>query len=822
MILFRRILLIILLIIIFAPPARVLAQSTSPELFLVAQKAFEDGFYDVAIRYIEQLQKEDPNNEKAIEANLLLGQCYFFKSHYLKAYDVFNELLNENKHKDITLFWLGETYLKGADYKQAETHYKQLLDLYPESTYVPQTMYSMGWVAFEQEKYEEARKTFALLTKRFKDHPLSEDSAFKVGECDYHTQDYEKAIEYFKKYTQDYPKSNRQAEASFYIAEAYYYLNDPLNAVTYYAQAANVSYDQKLVLMSKVSLGWSYLKLERYKLAQQYFTEAGEYAKEKGILSDDVFLGQANLYTATEEYAKALEAYKQLILNFPDSKRISESLLGKANIHYKLNQYTEAIEAYQKVIELVKEDPTSQDVFEKAYFGMAWSQLKSGAIDKAVESFESIKGLTKNTTVKISALTQIGDAYQDTNDYEKAVAIYDEILLTYPDSLYIDYVQYRQGIALLKMGKLDAAKLSFQSLTTNYPNSKYINDINYYLAVSYYQNGNWSLAHNHIEEFIKVSVNRHEFLSDAHTILGLSLFYLKEYDGALEVFKKMLKNFPTDGNAVRTAELNVAKCYYEKGEVPEALKRFKLVAEKYAGDPNSQEALIWLGDHYLKNGEFNSAIAYYNQFMELYPGSDQHALVLYELGQAYEGLEQYEHAINTFKRITQEGNREMFVKAKLAIADIFSRELDSSSAIQTYQNIIESSPEFKRDAYVKIAQVYKDDKKFKDAIVAYKTAIGSDMELSLYADPQLYFELADTYELSKSVDQAIESYLKIGYLFPAETAWIVKSYLRMGRMFEDQEDWSQATIAYQKINEYDTQERKFAQERLEWIKKNIQ
>jgi len=208
--------------------------------------------------------------------------------------------------------------------------------------------------------------------------------------------------------------------------------------------------------------------------------------------------------------------------------------------------------------------------------------------------------------------------------------------------------------------------------------------------------------------------------------------------------------------------------------------------------------------------------------MDLYPGSDQRALVLYELGQAYEGLEQYEHAINTFKRITQKENREMFVKAKLAIADIFSRELDSSSAIQTYRNIIKSSPEFKRDAYVKIAQVYKNNKEFEDAIVAYKTAIGSDMQLSLYEDPQLYFELADTYELSKDADQAIESYLKIGYLFPTETAWIVKSYLRMGRMFENQEDWSQATIAYQKINKYDTQERKFALERLEWIRKNIQ
>ena len=83
------------------------------ELFLVAEKAFEDGFYDVAIRYINQLLQEYPQTQKHVQANLLLGQCYFFKSQYLQAYDIFNNLLQYEELKDATLYWLGETYLKG-------------------------------------------------------------------------------------------------------------------------------------------------------------------------------------------------------------------------------------------------------------------------------------------------------------------------------------------------------------------------------------------------------------------------------------------------------------------------------------------------------------------------------------------------------------------------------------------------------------------------------------------------------------------------------------------------------------------------------------
>ena len=114
-------------------PSVALAQTSEKELFLVAQKAFDDGFYDVAIRYIEEYLEKYPQTQKRIEANLLLGQCYFFKTQYLKAFNIFQDLLKYSEFKDATLFWLGETYLKGSDYAQAEKYYRQLIELYPDS-----------------------------------------------------------------------------------------------------------------------------------------------------------------------------------------------------------------------------------------------------------------------------------------------------------------------------------------------------------------------------------------------------------------------------------------------------------------------------------------------------------------------------------------------------------------------------------------------------------------------------------------------------------------------------------------------------------------
>ncbi len=801
-------------------PVRALAQGDEQELFLVAQKAFDDGFYDVATRYITQFLEQFPQSEKKIEINLLLGQCYFFKGQYLKAYEIFQSLLAFDELKDATLFWLGETYLKGSDYKQSQQYYQELIKLYPDSAYVPQAYYSLGWVFYEQSQFDQAFDAFAALLKKFPIHQLSEDAAFKLGEIQYNQRNYESAIKYFQEYLSKYPQTSRQAEAYFYIAESYYYLEKYLEAIGYYAQAAEKSLDSKVVFMANVSLGWSYLKLEKFDLSQQYFDKALAFAQEKGILTDDVYLGQASLYSERGENTKAIEAYDQMIQTFPNSPRMAEARLGKANIAFLLKQYDNAISEFRAIIDGFATNEQKQEAVEKAYFGLAWSYLKKGDIDESVNVFSAIKDKAQNKTVKISALTQIGDAYQDVNQPEKAIEIYDQILRDYPDSAYTDYVQYRQGIALLKLNKVEMATLSFQSLRSNFPGSRYINDTNYYLAVAYFKKGDWASAKQQIEAFMKNLTQGSEFLAEATYILALSDFNLKDYENALKRFEDLMKNYPDRPAIVKSADMNMAKCLYKLGKVPEALKRFKLLVNQYPQTEIAQESLIWLGDHFLASSEFSQAAAYYEKFIEDFPGGDQVNLVRYQLAQAYQARQDYDKAINVLKDINAQGDQELFVKAKLAVADIFSRELDGASAMKTYQNILATAPEFKRDAYIKIADVYKDEKDFTQAIDAYHKALESPKGLGQRSNAEVQFLIGDSYHLFNNPEQAIEEYLKIPYVYPNDTPWVIKSYLQVARIFENQEKWEDATTIYNKILTYQTDEAKFAQERLDWINEN--
>lgn len=795
------------------------AQNSEIELFLVSQKAFEDGFYDVAMRYINQFLKDYPQTTKRSEAKLLLGQCYFFKGQYLKAFDTFQTLEAQPGYQDAILFWLAETYLKGKDYAQAKERYQKILNIYPGSDYAPQAFYALAWIEFETNSFDNAQEKFKSFVSQFPSHQLAEDAWFRIGECAFNTTSYPRAIQSFQKYIELFPASIRLDQAFFYIAESNYYREDYPESIKHYELAKQQSRNDKTKLLSDIGIAWGYLRLKQYPQAQQAFEQARKFGEERKIDTGESLLGLANLFTETKNYDQALNCYDDLIKRYPQSPRLSEAYLGKANLLYTMEEYPQAIEAYQMLIKDFEANNTATERVEKGYLGLAWTYLKSGDMTKAIETFNAVIDHTQNKIIKVSALTQIADAYQDTGDLEKAISVYDQILQNYPNTPYTDYAQYRQGVALLKLGKTSSAILSFQSLEKNFPNSRYNADILYYMGVAYFNKGDWLIAKDYLTKFIQNLAPDHELQPDAHYILGLSCQNLKEHDEAMKIFKKIERLYPQKIDLVQKVKISMAKNLYDKGAVQDALREFKIILYKYPKTTIALEALLWLGEYYTQTFDFKNAIMYYEQILSEYATSPQIPEVLLALGQVYYQKQEFDIALNYFKQIKPEHGQEIYAKAKLSIADTFAQQLDPATAITTYENIIKNSPEFSRDAYIKMAAIYKENKDYEKAFLAYRSGLSvkASTTNSAVKDSELQFALADLSELMNKSEEAIDAYLKIPYLYPKDTFLVIKAYLRVAHIFEEKEDWTNAKATYEKILPFDVDEKTFVQERLDQI-----
>ncbi|HLD88479.1 MAG TPA: tetratricopeptide repeat protein [Candidatus Omnitrophota bacterium] len=794
----------------------VFAQTEDQELFATAQRAYDDGFHDVAIRYLEQYTDKFPQGSKIDQSKFLLGQSYYFKNQFAKALELFKSLNPMAEGKDALLFWIAETYLKLANFPSARECYQDLISHDPDSAYIPQALYSLGWSYFDQKDHTKARETFGQLIQRFPKHQLAEDSLLKVAESFFNEGDYAKALQVFQQHAAVYPQSPRALEVALNIADAYYYSEKYDQAAPYYEQAAK-SQDPVLALRGLTGKVWCDIKRGRYETAERSLKEGRDFAKTKGLSEEDLLVASGHLSYERGDWDKAVEAYSGLIKDFTSLTQRLDAYLGRANAYFMLRAFPKALEDFKYVVDHARR-PDDTQLSEKAQLGLAWAYVKMGDLDTAVKIFRALAADAAKTQTKANAMVQLADAAQDAGKMEEAVHAYDEVLRDYPDQDFSDYALYRQGIAFLKSDRVESAMLSFNTLRNNFPNSKFLVELHYYHGVADFKGGRLKAAIDGMESFLKNLSQPSDFAPEANYILALSYLNLKQPEDALRVFQKILRLYPDEEIVAKNSDIGIAKCQYELGQIKEAVKRFKIIIYKYPKSDVEFEALLWLAQYYLKNGDYAGAVEYYKPIMDRFPDDPAIDQVHYELGQAYEVQGAYDLALAQYKAVVSQ-DPVLSSKIKLAIAGIFAREFDAPKGLAAYASIAATMPDYARDAYLKMGQIHRASQNYPEELRTYEQALKRPQGKSRVTNAEFLFNMADTCELMGEDDKAVDHYLKIPLDSPRESEWVVKAYLRVAKVFEDRQDWAGAKVTYQKIIQLKTDESAYAQERLDWIGK---
>ena len=798
-------------------------QDKEEELFFVAQKAFEDGFYDVALNYLERFLKDYPQTKQRPKASLLIGECYLYQDQYLKALKQFQSLqdMPENQEiEDAVLFWLGEVYFKGRDYESAQSYYHKLISKFPDSEYLAYACYSLGWSLFEQGKFREAIKGYEKFINDFPEHELVDKAIFNIAQSLYNLKDFIKAEEYFDAYIERFSQKELIDQVYFYLGELNYYQDEFEEAITNYSKAIDMSKEDEILIASKTGLGWSYLKIKKYDKAKAIFKEVESLSENNGSTLDSMLLGQATLLSELDNYKEAVEVYQQIINSIPESELLADAYLGKANSLYALDMINEAVSIYKMAVEKFKDDISKNDLIDKAYFGLAWSYLKLNSLSDAIKEFQAVAEITNDKNAKIRALYQIGDIYQDAGNLEKSLDAYDEILRDYPESFYSDYVQYQEGVVLLKLERIDAATVAFQSLKTNFPDSKYIDDSGYYLALAYFKKGNFILAKKQLED-LKQNLNYESMhKKEASFLLGATLYNLEEYKNALNTYNIIVREFSNDEELLKKAQYEIANCFYQMGKVSDALKKFKIIIYKFPESDVAFDALNWLGDYYLDMNDFDAARKYFKKIIDDFSDKQIVEKAYYEIGRSYYEEQKFDQALEQFKVVKEISDGKLSGFASLNIVEILTSREDNNFIINEYEKILVQYPKIAKQVYSKLAQFYDSLNKHNKALELFQKALGAPVGKSEIRNSQIQFNIAQILEKKGDFNSAVESYFKVTYLYPKDKL-AVKSYLRIARIFENEKKWNNAEKIYKRIIAEKIEESKFAQERLERIKENI-
>jgi TolA-binding protein len=791
------------------------------ESLFVAKKAFEDGFYEVSLGLFEKFLKNYPNSSKAPEVNLLIGQCYFHQNRFLDALAKFEELASTpsaGNVKDAAIYWIGEVHFRGNVFNKAAQYYKMVVDEFPKSSYAAASYYSLGWCLFQESKFNEALRYFKIVEEKFPKEPQAQDASFKIIECLYNLKDYTGLKENVKSYGQIYAKDSiRLPYIYFYSAEADYYSNSFTEAIDGYNKVIANTGDDRLQALSKLGIGWANLKLKKYKEAESAFLEVRRDNLEKRSL-DVLLLGKAILCFETARISEAKDIYSELLNETSDQLVLIQSYIGKADAFYNLGEYNQAINIYKEAFgKITDESGLSEEIVDKLHYGLAWAYLKEGEFKEAIDEFQKLVRHTEDKIVKVSALCQIGDTYQDSGDYSNAVETYDSILKDYPDSLYGDYVQYQLGLTLIKLNNYDGAILAFQSLKKNFPASKLLDDASYALGLAYFQREDYAASKDVFERF-KEEFKDSSLRSQAVYLLGTSLYNLGKFAEAIEVFKDIVRTYSQETELVQKAEYEIADCFYQMGNEKEAMIRFKLLRSKYPDSKLTAEVIWWLGEYYYRRNELDLARRYFSSLIQDFPKTNLIASAYYALGSIYQEESKYQEAIDNFKKVIELDSSDLAATACVAIADIYAKQEKLDLAIETYRKVAREHPNLSLLIYPKMADICRKMNDNEQALDLYTKSleVAPVREMS-----NIQFKIAETKQAQGKLQEAIGEYLKVTYLYSEDKDLAVKSLLRVAAIYEDEMNFKEAVNIYKRIISLGVEEAKYAQERIDWIKAHV-
>jgi TolA-binding protein len=789
------------------------------DAFYVAVKAYEDGFYDVSLTLFDRFLKTYMESDKRNDALVYIGQCYFFQEKYVKALDQLEPLLKKEGGDGVrgkVLYWLGEVYSKGRDYKQAADFYKELIRDYKDSPYFGPAYKSLALAQFNEANYAEALATYRAIIAQSQDAASTQDAFFGVCEILYRTKDYAQLKKELSDFIVRYPQSPMIPRAYFYLGEANFYLNQLEEAIAAYRYVETAASDEEQKSLAHLGMGWTYLKLKKFDEAKEIFSVFGEEDQPTSV-----WLGKAVLAAGLASYERALEFFDRVIAQDKKQEYTPFAYFGKAEVFYNLSRFQEALVAYRTSLDKLKMTSgvytDSKELRDKIYYGLAWSYLKVGDFKSAQEAFQKVASLSTDKTVKWSALVQLADTYQDAAEYKKAIEAYQKFLEDYPDTVYNDYIQYQLGMTWLKMENLDSAVLAFRKLLKDYPTSQLIDDACYFLGMAYFRKGDFSSAKNELEKFSsdhKDSTYRLQSLF----LLGESLSNLGEYKPAIEVFNSILKEGSGQEILRQKAEYEIANAYAALGDDTQANKRLSDFVARYPDSQLAPDVLYWLGQSYAQKKNSLSGHKYFERLIRNYPDHELTPDTYLENGLFYLDEGNADAALRNFELVKEKGKGSSLGRAWVLSGDIFLAKSDFQGALKNYEEAARLGGPTAQDAYIKIAEVYKRRKAPQEAKAALEKALAWEGGRGYSA---IQFDIAELCEESGLVQEALEAYLKVYYLYPQDKVSSVKALLRVARIYEDKEDWVEFASILEKIASYDVPESKYARERLQSLKTEV-
>src|SRR5580700_31758 len=491
---------------------------------------------------------------------------------------------------------------------------------------------------------------------------------------------------------------------------------------------------------------------------------------------------QVTVYGRSELANKAMDEYRLAIEADPSSEFLTS---GLAELYVKTGRIRDAVLEAQDII---KRDPNNLEAHKllgRIYLRSLGDMPGSGnngsdnVLKLAIEQYEQIVKIEPNN---VDDHLLLGRLYRLNNDLQKA--------------------ENELKVAV----KLDPD--SEEAITT--------------LALLYTDEGD----SNHALQVLS-SVPDTGRSAKLYSALGATYEQRKDYKSAIDAYKHAIQLDRDNLDAIR----GLAENLLNDGQIDAALDQYKVIAD---ANPEDAQTYLRISEIYRRQGKYDEALDSLKKAEAMVPDALE---VPYNVAVVYEAQARYDEAAKILQDLLKKtekpensysqadrNNRAIFIER---LGMVYRDQENYQAAVETFRKMIPLGDENARTGYQNVIDTYREAKQWPEATAAAKEAVQKlpdDRELRMVLDAQLADTgdpekpLADVRSLLKGKPEDRDVYLRLSIMYTRLKRWsdaeesLNKAeqlstkaedkeyvYFLRGSTFEREKKYDQAEAEFKKI-----------------------
>ncbi len=300
-------------------------------------------------------------------------------------------------------------------------------------------------------------------------------------------------------------------------------------------------------------------------------------------------------------------------------------------------------------------------------------------------------------------------------------------------------------------------------------------DVFFYLAMSYYQNGDYKDALNYFLNLI----NRYpetRYKEQTTFYMGLTYYRLKDYETALNRLRRYIVSYPK-GRWVKDARFTIPYILMLMNQYTQAAKEWEGFIKDFQKDEKSIEASLRLGQCYFYDENYKKALPIFESFIEKNKNSTFYDEALFFTGKTYYFLNNFEKAALLFDSQKDKKNFIYYEDVLYFGGSSFVKLKKFRESLVLWEPLT-NSKEYGEEINYKIGIIYRDLKEYDTSISFLSNAltiskdeifirkIKYEISITLYEKGSLKDSLVILEDLQKKEDEITPMVLqKIGEIY---------------------------------------------------------